>query len=571
VALNRVFPPALAGLAAVLAAASASAQAPRELPLKHAPRPTVAAITPGDLMTRLYIIADDSMMGRRAGSVGNFKVTQYIAAQARAMGLEPAGENGTFFQTVPILNRRLDPAGALRVDGAPLALGTEYVPIPALSGYFPFGRAMQGAAVPVVFGGRLGGETITPEQAAGKLVVVLPPLGANGQPNPRFWGNGGLDRWPRAAGVAIAALEVAPGGLMDYINQPQTALVEPEDSSAAAPLGMLVSNTAAERLLGAPLAGLRPGAAGKTVAASVRFGDFPTEAPARNVVAVLRGRDPAVRGEYVAIGAHNDHLGLADEAVDHDSLRAYDWVMRPDGGNADDSAPTPAQAARIAVLQDSLHRAHAPRRDSIYNGADDDGSGTVTVMEIAQALASAPRKPRRSILFVWHTGEELGLYGSQHFTDHPTVPRDSIVAQLNMDMVGRGRAEDISGGGPRSLEIIGSRRLSTELGDIIDTLNVHRAQPMALDYQFDAPGHPYNRYCRSDHYMYARYGIPITFFSLGYHRDYHEVTDEPQYIDYDHMALVGSFVRDVALAVADRDHRIVRDHPLPDLHGTCKQ
>src|SRR5205085_10138634 len=117
------------------------------------------------------------------------------------------------------------------------------------------------------------------------------------------------------------------------------------------------------------------------------------------------------------------------------------------------------------------------RLDSISNGADDDGSGSVTVLEIAQKLAAMPVKPKRSIVFVWHVGEEKGLLGSAYFTDHPTVPRDSIVAQLNMDMIGRGDAWDITGqtregeplhGNPDYLQIVGSRRLSTELGDLIE-------------------------------------------------------------------------------------------------------
>jgi hypothetical protein len=287
-------------------------------------------------------------------------------------------------------------------------------------------------------------------------------------------------------------------------------------------------------------------------------------------VAILRGSDPALRGEYVAIGAHNDHIGL-QPAVDHDSVRAYNALLRTEGINGEPKQATPEQLARIRANLAALRRIRPVRMDSIANGADDDGSGTVTLLEIAQNLSAAAHRPRRSILFVSHTGEELGLLGSEYFTDHPTVPRDSIVTQLNMDMVGRGRAEDVPGGGSHSIQMIGSRRLATELGDTIDALNARRAVKMDVDYSFDAPGHPYNRYCRSDHYMYARYGIPITYFSAGYHRDYHQVTDEPQYIDYDHMALIAGFVRDVAVAVADMSHRPVVDHPKPDPHGGCRQ
>jgi len=265
-------------------------------------------------------------------------------------------------------------------------------------------------------------------------------------------------------------------------------------------------------------------------------------------------------------------VGMAEVALDHDSVRAFNRVMRPQGANDPVARPTPEQATRIRAVADSMRRAHGGARvDSVFNGADDDGSGTVALLEIAEAMAKAPRRPLRSILFVSHTAEEAGLYGSQHFTDHPTVPLDSIVAALNMDMVGRGRAEDIRGGGPSYIQLIGSRRLSTQLGAAIDSLNTRRSNPMRIDYSFDAAGHPLNRYCRSDHFMYARYGIPITYFSRGYHVDYHQVGDEAQYIDYDGLVNVAGFVRDIAAAVANRPQRLVVDGTKQDPNAPCRQ
>src|SRR5207302_6181180 len=132
---------------------------------------------------------------------------------------------------------------------------------------------------------------------------------------------------------------------------------------------------------------------------------------------------------------------------DHDSPRAFNDALRLLELAAPTHRVTPDQVQQIHVNADSLHRAHPARRDSIYNGADDDGSGTTAVLEIAEAFAGARVKPKRSLIFVWHTGEELGLFGSQYFTDHPTVTRDSIVAQLNMDMFGRGSPDAENGGG----------------------------------------------------------------------------------------------------------------------------
>jgi Zn-dependent M28 family amino/carboxypeptidase len=204
--------------------------------------------------------------------------------------------------------------------------------------------------------------------------------------------------------------------------------------------------------------------------------------------------------------------------------------------------------------------------------ADDDGSGSVLELEIAESFAKAARRPKRSLLFVWHTAEEKGLFGAQYFSDHPTVPRDSIVAQINMDQMGRGEPIDNPPGGANALVVIGSRRLSTELGDLAEKVNTKKEFGFRLDYAFDKDGDPTNAYCRSDHYMYARYGIPVVFFSAAaWHIDYHMVSDEPQYIAYDRTARIGRFVRDVVAATADLDHRPVVDKPKPNPDAVCKQ
>ncbi|HEY8794632.1 MAG TPA: M28 family peptidase [Gemmatimonadaceae bacterium] len=290
--------------------------------------------------------------------------------------------------------------------------------------------------------------------------------------------------------------------------------------------------------------------------------------PARNVIGVVRGSDPVLRNEYVVLSAHNDHVGVARQAVDHDSLRVTNFAaaMRKRG--------TPASVVQAWATHalDSLRALRAPRRDSIFNGADDDGSGTVALLEIAEAVSAMPTKPKRSILFISHTAEEEGLFGSAWFTDHPTVPRDSLVAELDMDMIGRGSPADVANGGPAYLELIGTRRLSTELGDVAERVDAGEPIPFKFNYAFDAPGDREQYYCRADHYSYARFGIPSINFSRGDHPDYHEVTDEPQYIDYDALARVASYVRDLALALANLDHRVAVDHARQkDPHGACVQ
>ena len=541
----------------------------------HTPTPTVGAITEADAMTRLFIFADDSMLGREAGTLGNVKGTDYVAAEMKRIGLEPGGETGTYFQSVPIVISRIDTTLTLSAGGIALQPGVDILPLnPGTAGRaLPVGESTRSLnGVQVVYGGQLGGSLISPEAAAGKLVVFTGPTAASGRRDYRFYRDGPMAQYANAAGLAGVTLDVLSPGQIDRLRRPQTH-PRAEPTLAVGPAAMIVSPAAAERLLGvSSLDGLRVGAAGATVSGNVGFIDTPSAYPARNVIGILSGSDPALRGQYVAVGAHNDHIGITPRPLDHDSVLANNMVVRRQGAQDQVREPTAAEAARISFLRDSITRAHGGTRpDSINNGADDDGSGTVALLEIAQRFATAPQRPRRSLLFVSHTGEEKGLWGSQWFTDHPTVPRDSIVAQLNMDMVGRGKPTDIMGRGPNNIQLIGPRRLSTQLGDLIDAVNAARTPQMDIDASFDANGHPLNRYCRSDHYMYARYGIPITYFSLGYHTDYHQVTDEPQYIDYGHLVRVAGFVHDIAEAIANRPQRLVVDKPIPDLNAGCRQ
>ncbi|GLC24327.1 M28 family metallopeptidase [Roseisolibacter agri] len=547
------------------------------LPLKHAPRPTAAPITAADLMTRLYIFADDSMMGRDAGTLGNQKGNAYIERELRRLGLRPAGENGTYFQTVPFVRRSIDPATTITAGGETLRYGTDFVASPGAG----TPRSIDGAAV--VFGGSLtadGVAGLTAEQAAGKVVVLnAPNVMAVRQLS-------GVPALRGAAGVALVLLDQLPAPFRAQLTRTQLALDSAGFAAAGAaptagtvPTVLVVSQRAAQAMLGADLASAAVGAAGRTVTGNVAFRT--ERAPATNVVAILPGSDARLASTYVAMGAHNDHVGMAPRAVDHDSLKAFNAAARrlymaqdPEG---DETIPPAAdslyrqQRAAIRVNVDSLRALRPARMDSVFNGADDDGSGSMALLEIAENFAAARVKPKRSILFVWHTGEEKGLVGARWYSDHPTVPRDSIVAQLNIDMIGRGRAEDVVTGGPTYVGIVGSRRLSTQLGDLAEAVAKAQANPIRLDYALDADGHPQNIYCRSDHFHYARWGIPIAFFFTGLHGDYHQLTDEPQYIDYPHYAGITSYIRDLALRVANQDARPVVDKPKPDPTGACRQ
>jgi hypothetical protein len=563
---------ALASLAPLVLAA----QTTKELPLKYTGPATSAPISAGDLMTRLYIFADDSMMGRAVGTEYNNKGTAYIEAEVRKFGLKPGGDNGTYFQNLPLYLRALDTMSTITVEGQTFKATVDFLANSA-------GRAPNPlTGLPVVYLGTQFDSVHVPtlDMVKGKVVVVRPFIPGPGFNQGALVSSAYFKAWqraiPQAAGVITIIPAIPPQAVTAALNPTNVVFL----SQPTARLAMQVTDAAAQAILGGPAASAMVGAAGKPITSNIRFIDTPKQL-GRNVVAILEGSDPKLKGQYVAIGAHNDHVGFNTRPAEHDSVKAFMSIVRPQGADNPPVQATAEQVAQVRALTDSLRKLHGGARpDSIYNGADDDGSGSVSVLEVAEAFAKGKVKPKRSIIFVWHAGEERGLWGSEYFTDNPTVARDSIVAQLNMDMVGRGRATDATGqakdggllhGGPGYLQLVGSRRLSTELGDLIETVNKEARLGFKFDYGIDADGHPQNIYCRSDHYEYARYGIPVVFMTTGGHADYHQVTDEPQYIDYSHMADVGKLVFESALKVANLDHRIAVNKPKPDPKGACVQ
>jgi len=243
----------------------------------------------------------------------------------------------------------------------------------------------------------------------------------------------------------------------------------------------------------------------------------------QNVVAVWEGGDALLKAEYVALGAHYDHVGSGCPPV----------------GN-----------------------------DTICNGADDDGSGTTALLAMAGALAKAPTRPKRSVLFVWHCGEEKGLWGSRYFTEYPTVPLNQIVAQLNIDMIGRSKKEGDTNPrnseltGPNAVYIIGSTMMSTELGELVNQVNKSFLN-LTFDTRYDDPKDPNRFFYRSDHFNYARKGIPIIFFFDGVHEDYHRAGDSADKIDYEKMEKITRTVYMTAWEIANRPARLKVDKPLP--------
>ncbi len=504
--------------AAMLACSPASPA--RDLAPAPAPRPVAARerITEADLQRDLSIFADDSFRGRKAGTPDAVRAARFLAAQAAAIGLEPAGDSGTFLQRVPLVREYLGRASRVTITGASgtvrLAIGPRLLPVLSLGEDVPAPKL--DAEGDLLFGGYGLAADLAGRSVSGKVVVFVmgtPP---------------GLDPKQRAAmlrehplGERLASLiERGPAGIIVVVSGPMAermpaAAVELSDTSVqlgdgaappvrTLPLVLQADQRGATALLpkGWPLAGA-PTRERRHFSAHIDL--VRTAVPAYNVVAIRRGGDAAFRNTYVAFGAHLDHIG----------------ILPPEDG------------------------------DSIANGADDDGTGSVALLAIARAAVAQTPAPRRSMLFVWHTGEELGLYGSEWFTSHPTVPIDSIVAQLNADMIGRNSRNSLYLVGPYAAP----NHQSAVLGAIADSVNETLKEPFTIDREWDSPTHPEQIYYRSDHYNYAKNGVPVVFFTTGLHEDYHKVSDEVGKIEFGKLARVAAYIFDVGLAVADRSAR----------------
>jgi len=514
----------------MLAACTSPASSPGPAPpfLQPATGATLAAIDPDDIRLRVGLLAHDSLMGRETGSPGIETAARYLASEMERLGLTPAGDAGTFLQAVPLQRTLSRLTATIETDHEPaVPLGLEDIlPVSGIGGLPPAARG--DGEGPIVFAGHLvdplvAADELDPRDLQSAVVIVrlsLPP------------GVDGAGAAPRItvaslfgpASPAAAILLVAEEGENDFWHYAEDvahkgaiSFATPSSQSPGGPPFFLITPSLAERLIGEPLASARRP---RLDLGALEFATtIATESiDAWNVAAIIPGADPARSTEYVGLGAHYDHVG----------------VKRPVNG------------------------------DSIFNGADDNASGTVALLEVAEALAHLPEenRPARSVLLVWKTGEEHGLLGSEYFTDHPTVPRDSIVAHLNLDMVGRNH--------PDSLVVVGSRRISTELGEVVERVNQRQTRPFAFDYSMDAPGHPEQIYCRSDHYSYARYGIPVVFFTTGLHEDYHLPSDRPEKLDYDKLTRVSTLVRDVTMELANRPSRPRADQPVPPLGSPCQ-
>lgn len=430
-------------------------------------------ITASDMARRIGALSADSMRGRDTPSPELEKAARYLAEEFRRMGLQPAGDSGTFIQRFAYIQGRLDPeATFLRLrgrEGVSPRYGTDF---------FLITGAAPHAEGPVFYAGEAGRVTSLPAESRGAVVLFdLPGRELNAQ-------------WQSALTAALAVGIPSGAAAIGFVLDPgfSSALVSQLTSMVAgqqAPVPVFgVTRQSAEAMFaesGTRLGTVQPPA--RVSGAVIEVGGVrgASEHQVPNVVALLPGSDPALSDSYVVLSAHFDHVG----------------VGTPDA-----------------------------RGDSIFNGADDNASGTAGLLEIAEAFAALPERPARSVLFLAVSGEEKGLLGSMHFARSPTIPGEGIVANLNMDMIGRNA--------PDTLIAIG-QEYSTFEQVLSEVLATH--PDLGLTVIRDPYPEEQLFFC-SDQLSFIQRGVPSLFFFTGLHEDYHQPSDEPESINAEKAARV---------------------------------
>jgi hypothetical protein len=521
-----------------------------------------ASITPGDLKTWLTFLASDELQGRAVFTEGLGIAAGYIQGHLESWGLKPGGDHGGYLQTVRVRGVKTTQRSTVTVRigsetrtfrdtqsvtfprnvGAKNTLTLDHVEFAGYALDVPGrndfrGRAIDGAAV--VYLGPTGPRGFVGEAyrrlLTGRSRHMIDQLHAAATigpvlPSPEF-GGGASGAGRGGGGARGAAADFTTAQRLDLPTPPAVAGSDTlfEFLFSKAPMHYdELKRRAAEQ---APLPSFRLDGVTITFNLDADYDVVRTQLT-ENVIGIVEGSDPQLKSTYVVVGAHYDHVGYADQELTADGRR---------GGAPGRVSPGTAD-------------------DRIWNGADDDGSGTAAVMALARAFALGPR-PRRSVLFIWHSGEERGLYGSRYFADFPTVPLDAIVAQLNIDMIGRNRDDKKSEA--NTVYLVGSDRISSELHQIARDANQSLQPPLTFDYEMNDPWDPEQVYYRSDHYSYASKGIPIIFFTTGLHPDYHANTDEVSKIEFPKMTRVTQLVYETAWRLANLDHPPVRDNKGP--------
>jgi hypothetical protein len=432
------------------------------------------------------------MRGREAGTLDEMTASAWVAERAREAGLQPAGDNGTYFQFFPLERFRVSASSAVTIDGKALRMGRDVV---------TEGIVAANVDVPITVAADDKLEGLPLKDRA--LVVRYAPANAPAQDSgPRT--QAALRTWLRAIqtkaapAAPSAIVAIVPDAAADQWNR--VAISFPRGTYGLDPDGTAEPRTAPR---GMPLLYVRESALGGPVKADARLvASIATDSfqyPSVNIVAKVPGRDARLAGEYVLFSAHQDH----------------DGVRYPVTG------------------------------DAIWNGADDNATTAVALLAIGRAMSARPG--RRSALFIWHGAEERGLMGSRWYVKHPTVPLKSIVACLNGDMMGR---NDAATGA--LLGVLPPHRNSPDLVQIALDANSAVTRFM-VDSTWDDPNHREGWYYRSDHLPYARAGVPALFFTTLLHADYHTPFDNPDRIDIAKLTKMTKWMYATGRAVAEAD------------------
>jgi hypothetical protein len=591
--------------------------------LAQAPEPAkgvkYAQVSANDMKEWLTYLSSDELQGRQVFTEGYGLAAAYVADHLKAWGVKPLGDDGTYFENVKLKGYRVTRNSTVGVtvngDTKTFKHG-DHVTFGANSGghqSLSFTSAeFIGYGQPADLQGR---------DLKDKLVVIVPNSGQAGGGG-RGGGRGGGAALAAGAKAVVMFAPAPPAP-----TATETALAEAQDALAKAQVAVQQAQAEVGGRGGLRVGGFGAAGRGRAALPAadlttvtrvdgiappaftgdqaffdalfgggpVKFSDILAKAQtgdpiqpmtlpvrvtinidnsfevvseqlSRNVVGMVEGSDPKLKDTYVMFGAHLDHIGYSST-----------------GGGAQ-SSPTRCRqrgAAALAALAKAGKQAENPgrggagrgatpagapvpfdQRDIISNGADDDGSGSTSELAIAKAFATGP-KPKRSVVFVWHTGEEAGLYGSRYNADFPVVAIDKVQAQLNMDMVGRDDCDNLEGDYTNTLFVVGADRISTDLHNVIVETNGTLARPLTLDYELNDPADPESVYTRSDHYSYAAKGIPIAFFTTGLHADYHTVSDTVDKIVFPKMARIAQLVYETGFSIADTDRVLVRDNKGP--------
>ena len=509
---------------------------------KNAPGPRGAdQIDVVRLRADLSFIASDELEGRDTPSRGLDLAARYLAARLQALGLKPGGDDGSYFQRFGTTRRTVDPAKAtLTLGDRSFSFGDDFLASAPGTADGALVYVGHGHVVKKKDLDAYGGVDVK-----GKILVAHAGL-PDGVTRADLRGESGPETWESPASYA------ARHGALGVVLVPDYATLAgwrtSRDNAATARGSLTVDAFQAGRPAPVPVvtASMPLVSAifsGESITASdvakwaqdhkahavvaldqkkrlrMELGARVEAVPTQNVVAIYEGGDSALKQEYVALGAHYDHIGVSTTGTDR-----------------------------------------------INNGADDDGSGTVALLNMAEALVRGSVRTKRSWLFVWHAGEEKGLWGSRYFVEHPPVPLDKVVVQLNVDMIGRSRKNGESGNnvltGPNETYVIGSKMMSSALGSLSERVNKDYLD-LSFNYKYDEPSDPNRFFFRSDHYNYAKKGVPIIFYFSGVHADYHRASDEISAIDFGKMERVARTIYATAYALAELPARPAVDRKLP--------